>query len=853
MGRTGTRTLGGRRFPVVSAVIASVVVLLAGLYAESQNRQVHEERQRNEVLGELGLLRSNLEGDINSNLQLVQGLIGVISTEPEIDQERFARLGQSLLAGRGPRPDDNPLSGRSQIRNVAAARDMVIALIYPLEGNEAALGLDYREIPTQRDLAFRARDEGRMVLAGPLKLVQGGSGFVGRSPVFVDGPAGSRVFWGLVSAVIDEQALYEASGLDDATLGIDVAIRGRNGTGAEGEVFFGDAAIFEQDPVTAEVTLPDGHWLMAAVPAGGWSVTPPNVWTVRGLVFLGGALVIGPLLAAGYLIEQRQRSLRDLGDREAQLDRLSRRLELALAASRVGVWDYNIATEELVWDDRMKELYDIAGKDGPCDYADWRDRLHPEDLYRAESEFSYAIDISGHYNSEYRLLLRDGEVRHVRAIGAVYSGADGTRRIVGVNWDVTADVLRQEELNAKRLEAESATVAKSQFLATMSHEIRTPMSGVLGMLDLLLNSPLAAEQRSRAELARTSAQSLLSILNDILDFSKLEANQVVMAEENVAIAPLVDEVAALMSAGAQQKGLALSCRIAPAVPAVLVTDGGRLRQVLVNLVSNAVKFTEHGRIEIRVDYVPTGADGLLEVEVEDTGVGIPRAARTQLFQRFVQADSSPTRRSGGTGLGLAISRQLVERMGGTIGVDSTEGEGSLFRFSIRTRPCAEILAAAPAAPATAPAAPVPSAPRSAAPGLRILLAEDNQTNQMIVQAFVGMAGHSVTIVENGRAAVEAVRSGGFDLVLMDVQMPEMDGPTAARAIRGLPGPVADIPIIALTANAMSGDRESYLAVGMTDYVSKPVDMNTLHAAIARAVGTPEEPARLRPLSSGSMY
>jgi sensor domain CHASE-containing protein/CheY-like chemotaxis protein len=835
--RTGRRTLGGRRFPLVSAVIAVLVVVLAGVFAERQNRQVHQERLRGEVLGKLSILRASLEGDINGNIQLVQGLIGVISTEPEIGQERFARLGRSLLAG------------RSQIRNVAAAPGMVITLVYPIEGNEAALGLDYRAHPAQSAAALRARDAGTMVLAGPVDLVQGGRGFVGRSPVHVDGPAGEREFWGLVSTVIDEAALYESSGLLDPELDIDVAIRGRDGLGERGELFFGDPAILEKNPVTAEVTLPFGSWHMAAVPKGGWAVTPPNAWIVRALVFVGGMLVIGPILAAGHLIEERQRSVRDLEDREAQLDRLSRRLELALAASKVGVWDYNIATEELVWDDRMKELYDIAGKEGLCDYADWRDRLHPEDLYRAESEFSHAIDVTGHYNSEYRLRLRDGEVRHIRAIGAVYSSGDGTRRIVGVNWDVTADVLRQEELNAKRLEAESATVAKSQFLATMSHEIRTPMSGVLGMLDLLLNSPLAPEQRSRAELARTSAQSLLSILNDILDFSKLEANQVAMAEENVAIGPLVAEVAALMSAGAQQKGLTLTTRIAPSVPDSIVTDAGRLRQVLVNLVSNAVKFTERGRIEIRVDYAATGSEGRLEVEVEDTGVGIPRAARAQLFQRFVQADSSPTRRSGGTGLGLAISRQLVERMGGRIEVESTEGEGSLFRFSIRTRPGAEPVATVAAAPAPVPSVP---APQSASPGLRILLAEDNQTNQLIVQAFVGMAGHEMTIVENGRAAVEAVQSERFDLVLMDVQMPEMDGPSAARAIRALPGPVSRIPIIALTANAMSGDREKYLAVGMTDYVSKPVDMATLHAAIARAVQSPASAVELRSRSTGSM-
>jgi sensor domain CHASE-containing protein/nitrogen-specific signal transduction histidine kinase/ActR/RegA family two-component response regulator len=835
--RAGRRTLGGRRFPLVSAVIAVLVVILAGIFADSQNRQVHEQRLRGEVLGKLSILRANLEGDISGNIQLVQGLIGVISTEPEIEQERFARLGSSLLAG------------RSQIRNVAAAPGLVITLMYPMQGNEAAIGLDYQQNPAQREAALRARDAGTMVLAGPVDLVQGGRGFVGRSPVYVDGPSGEREFWGLVSTVIDERALYRSSGLLDPALDIDVTILGRDGLGRRGEFFFGNPAILAQNPVTAEVTLPHGSWFLAAVPKGGWSVMPPNAWIVRALVFVGGAFVIGPILAAGYLIEERQRSVRDREDREAQLDRLSRRLEFALAASKVGVWDYNIATEELVWDDRMKELYDIAGKEGLCDYADWRNRLHPEDLARAEAEFMYAIDVTGHYNSEYRLRLRDGEVRHIRAIGAVYSGGDGTRRIVGVNWDVTADVLRQEELNAKRLEAESATVAKSQFLATMSHEIRTPMNGVLGMLDLLLNAPLASEQRSRAELARTSAQSLLSILNDILDFSKLEADQVVMSEANVAVGSLVAEVAALMSAGAQQKGLTLTHQIAPSVPEYIVTDAGRLRQVLVNLVSNAVKFTERGRIDIRVDYVATGPDGRLEVEVEDTGVGIPRAARGQLFQRFVQADSSPTRRSGGTGLGLAISRQLVERMGGSIEVESKEGESSLFRFSIHTHPGVEPRTTVP--PPLKPADEATS-PRALNPGLRILLAEDNQTNQLIVQAFVGMAGHSVTIVENGRAAVEAVQSDSFDLVLMDVQMPEMDGPTAACAIRALPGPASRIPIIALTANAMSGDREKYLAIGMTDYVSKPVDMTTLLAAIDRAVRTPAVAEPVRPRSSGTV-
>jgi len=430
------KDLGGAVFRLsnIPVAIAFVVIVVVTSTADHLNQSVQVERLRGEVLARTSVIRAKLEGNINGNLQLVRGLVAMLATEPGMTQERFSALASNLVERGSP------------IRNIAAAPGLVVKMIYPIDPNRSAIGLDYNQNPRQREAAMRARDSGQLVLAGPVDLVQGGRGFIGRFPVFLDAPDGDHIFWGLVSVVIDLDRLYLDSGLLDEGLDLDIAITGRDALGASGERFYGSEAVLRNDPVLVDVMLPSGSWQIAAAPRQGWVAPPDRINLVRVLMMLGGVMILVPMFITGRLIDERQRYIGALRQRETELEALSRRLQLALETSRVGVWEMRIGEETEIWDDRTNELFGFPADGGPRNFTHWKSRVHPDDYERASAEFARAIEARAAYASEYRILLEGGEVRHVRSLGTRFDIPGEAPRMLGVNWDVSADVARNEDL-----------------------------------------------------------------------------------------------------------------------------------------------------------------------------------------------------------------------------------------------------------------------------------------------------------------------------------------------------------------------------------------------------------------------
>ncbi len=517
------------------------------------------------------------------------------------------------------------------------------------------------------------------------------------------------------------------------------------------------------------------------------------------------------------------------------LERTQQRLQLATEMANLQVYDVDYKRKTIVT--AGKTLFPIAEAEeksvveavfsgGTDKFVDPRDRERV-----AEASRRFHKD-GAPYEIEYRVLRDSGEEFWIAEMMQAIRGDHGKmRRMIGAMQNITSRKQTERALIEAKEEAEAATRAKSAFLATMSHEIRTPLNGVLGMAQAMAAGALGPAQRERLDVIRQSGETLLAVLNDVLDLSKIEAGRLELEEAEFDIGAVAAGAHAGFSAVAAQKRLTFDLSVSRAAAGVYRGDATRVRQVLNNLISNALKFTETGRVAVSVGL----RRGALTLTVVDTGIGMSAAQQAALFQKFAQADASTTRRFGGTGLGLAICRELTELMGGRIEVKSAVGAGSTF---VVTLPLPHGERAVREAGAPKPAAPAPPETKSTGgAGVRLLAAEDNPVNQLVLKALLAQIGIEPVVVGDGVDAVAAWENGDWDVILMDVQMPRMDGPTATRFIREreLAQRRRRTPIVALTANAMTHQVNEYLAAGMDGFVAKPIEIDRLFAALEAAL------------------
>ena len=515
----------------------------------------------------------------------------------------------------------------------------------------------------------------------------------------------------------------------------------------------------------------------------------------------------------------------------AALRHSEERYGYAMQASRDGIWDWDLQAGTAHLNPAYSTLLGyLPGELGDRIDACWTDTLHPDERACIRAEVEARLAAPGHYELEFRQRCKDGSYKWILSRGLVVArnAAGQPVRAVGTHVDITERKHNEIKLHEAKDAAEAASRAKSAFLANMSHELRTPLNGIMGMTALALRNAVDAQQRSHLGRIDQASHHLLEIIDDVLDISKIEAGRLSLDAINFSPDDLHQRLLSMLSPRAVEKGIDFKLEVAPDLAALsLRGDPPRLMQILLNLGGNAVKFTATGQVTVRARVIDETQDTVcLRYEIEDTGIGIAADTLPRLFAVFEQGDNSTSRRYGGTGLGLAISKRLVEMMDGEIGVDSTPGEGATFWFTVRL--------GKGVAPTPRPAVhdDVERRLRERHAGTRVLLAEDDPINQEVSLALLEDVGLIATLAVNGREAVDLAAQASYRLILLDMQMPELDGPGAARAIRRLTG-YAATPILAMTANVFETDRQACQAAGMNDHVGKPVDPERLYAMLLR--------------------
>lgn len=796
---------------VLPALIAAVVVIAADMVVERVALARFNDEARISTANTLGTLRARLEGEINSNAQLVRGLVALIAVEPDISQARFAALAEQLFRS------------KSQLRNIGAAPDLVIRYMYPLAGNEAAIGLDYSKNTLQRAAALRAKEVRDIVLAGPVNLVQGGQGFISRVPVFVaDGSGGEGRFWGLISAVIDVNRLYIDSGLLDDDLPMQVAIRGRDARGANGELFFGAPEVFDANPVLMDVSLPHGSWQMAAIPIGGWPREVDNVVVIRSMFALSGLVIVGFFAVAGRLAQRRI----EAEDNARQLDLRFR--------------DFAESSSDWFWemDDQLRFTYlserfeSVTGRPASAVLGKTRRELISPDALQTEAHKwdEHLNDLEEHRpfrNFEYEILPNyGGDAVTISVSGVpVFDEAGTFKGYRGSGEDVTERIRTQNDLRAAKDEADRANQAKSAFLSSMSHELRTPLNSILGFAQVLEIDPYMNENE-RHKLAlwqiRKGGEHLLDLINDVLNLAQIESGRLSLSFEAINTKDIIDECISVAKTLRHTDGVSIEFQ--GFVGAVVNADRVRLKQVLLNLLSNAIKYNHKGG---KVILASADVGRYQRISIADTGPGIAPDMHDELFKPFTRLGKESSNIEG-TGIGLTITKTLIDAMGARIGFVSAPGEGTTFWVDLPLADAAQHVVTANAAGCE-----LDSQVHKIVG--RVLYVEDNPDNIQLMETILSQVdGLQVEAAYTAEQGIAAAQSNPPNLILMDINLPGMNGLEALAELRAC-DKTRDIPVIAISASVMAHDVQRGLDAGFAAYLPKPLDISQVMQAVADTI------------------